>query len=81
MIFKYVLNFNIRKCLELPIKYYKLLTRVSQSLKEIIIIITFCMNCIREIPPEYLENCPVIDERYKVLFKLGSGRFSKYSFY
>ena len=49
------------------------------GLKEIIIIITFCMNCVRELPPEYIENCPVIDSRYKVLFKLGSGRFSKYS--
>ena len=48
------------------------------GLKEIIIIITFCMNCFRELPPEYIENCPVIDGRYKVLFKLGSGRFSKY---
>ena len=36
------------------------------------------MNCVRELPPEYIENCPVIDGRYKVLFKLGSGRFSKY---
>lgn len=36
------------------------------------------MNSARELPVEYLENCPVIDERYKVLFKLGSGRFSKY---
>lgn len=35
------------------------------------------MNPTRELPPEYLENCPIIDERYKVLFKLGSGRFSK----
>lgn len=39
------------------------------------------MNPIRELPAEYLENCPVIDERYKVLFKLGSGRFSKYLFF
>lgn len=37
------------------------------------------MKPTRELPPEYLENCPVIDERYKVLFKLGSGRFSKYT--
>lgn len=38
------------------------------------------MNFVRELPPDYLENCPVIDDRYKVLFKLGSGRFSKYLF-
>ena len=39
------------------------------------------MNCVREVPHEYLDNCPVIDDRYKVLFKLGSGRFSKYFIY
>lgn len=36
------------------------------------------MNFVRELPPEYLENCPTIDGKYKVLFKLGTGRFSKY---
>lgn len=36
------------------------------------------MKVVRELPPEYLENCPTIDEKYKVLFKLGTGRFSKY---
>jgi hypothetical protein len=36
------------------------------------------MNFLREFPPEYLDNCPVIDSKYKVLFKLGTGRFSKY---
>ena len=35
------------------------------------------MNCKRELPQEYLEMCPVIDEKYKVLFRLGVGRFSK----
>lgn len=45
--------------------------------KEIIIIICYCMKVVRELPPEYLENCPTIDEKYKVLFKLGTGRFSK----
>lgn len=39
------------------------------------------MNSIREVPPEYYDECPVIDEKYKVLFKLGTGRFSKYLFY
>ena len=37
------------------------------------------MNLLRELPPEYLENCPIIDEKYKVLFRLGTGRFSKYN--
>ena len=32
----------------------------------------------RELPPEYLDLCPIIDEKYRVVFKLGSGRFSKY---
>lgn len=36
------------------------------------------MKCMRELPPEYLELCPVIDEKYKVVFKLGCGRYSKY---
>lgn len=39
------------------------------------------MKIVRELPPEYLENCPTIDEKYKVLFKLGTGRFSKYSIF
>ena len=50
-------------------------------------IITICkpkfiisMNCMRELPPDYLDLCPTIDEKYKVVFKLGSGRFSKYFF-
>jgi hypothetical protein len=34
----------------------------------------------RELPAEYLDLCPVIDEKYRVVFKLGSGRFSKYFF-
>jgi hypothetical protein len=37
------------------------------------------MNLQREFPTDYLESCPVIDSKYKVLFKLGTGRFSKYS--
>jgi hypothetical protein len=36
------------------------------------------MNCLRELPDEYLDLCPVIDDKYRVLFKLGFGRFSKY---
>jgi hypothetical protein len=36
------------------------------------------MNCLRELPSEYIELCPAIDEKYRVLFKLGSGRFSQY---
>ena len=47
------------------------------EVKEIIIIIRFCMSIVRELPPEYLENCPTIDGKYKVLYKLGTGRFSK----
>lgn len=39
------------------------------------------MNIVRELPPEYLENCPTIDGKYKVLYKLGMGRFSKYKLY
>lgn len=35
------------------------------------------MNYLRDLPVEYLEHCPVIDGKYKVLFKLGTGRFSK----
>jgi len=35
------------------------------------------MNSMRELPNEYLELCPLIDEKYRVVFKLGSGRFSK----
>ena len=37
------------------------------------------MTCMRELPSEYLESCPVIDDKYRVLFRLGFGRFSKYS--
>lgn len=36
------------------------------------------MNWMRELPNEYLELCPIIDEKYRVLFKLGFGRFSMY---
>lgn len=36
------------------------------------------MQYMRDLPVEYLELCPTIDEKYKVLFKLGSGRYSKY---
>ena len=43
---------------------------------EFIIIVNF-MNSIREFPPEYVASRPVIDGKYKVLFKLGTGRFSK----
>mgnify|MGYP000894107137 FL=1 len=32
----------------------------------------------RELPNEYLDLCPIIDEKYRVVFKLGFGRFSKY---
>ena len=35
------------------------------------------MNSMRELPQEYLELCPTIDDKYRVVFKLGSGRFSK----
>ncbi len=35
------------------------------------------MNIVRELPPDYLVNCPTIDGKYKVLYKLGTGRFSK----
>lgn len=37
------------------------------------------MNIVRELPPDYLVNCPTIDGKYKVLYKLGTGRFSKYA--
>ncbi len=36
------------------------------------------MNGMRELPHEYLDLCPIIDEKYRVVFKLGTGRFSKY---
>jgi hypothetical protein len=36
------------------------------------------MNYTRDLPNEYLELCPIIDEKYKVVFKLGFGRFSQY---
>lgn len=36
------------------------------------------MNCLRELPSEYIDLCPTIDEKYRVLFKLGYGRFSQY---
>jgi len=36
------------------------------------------MNYVRDLPHEYLELCPIIDEKYKVVFKLGFGRFSQY---
>jgi hypothetical protein len=42
------------------------------------IFIILRMNCLRELPSDYLELCPVIDEKYRVLFKLGFGRFSQY---
>lgn len=32
----------------------------------------------RELPAEYLESCPIIDDKYRVLFRLGFGRFSTY---
>ena len=32
----------------------------------------------RELPHDYLDLCPIIDEKYRVVFKLGFGRFSKY---
>lgn len=35
------------------------------------------MNLMRELPQDYLDLCPVIDEKYRVVFKLGLGRFSK----
>lgn len=37
------------------------------------------MSSSRELPSEYLDLCPVIDDKYRVLFRLGFGRFSKYS--
>jgi hypothetical protein len=37
------------------------------------------MTCTRELPNEYLDLCPVIDDKYRVLFRLGFGRFSKYA--
>ena len=36
------------------------------------------MNCLRDLPQDYLDLCPLLDEKYKLLFKLGFGRFSKY---
>ena len=36
------------------------------------------MHFIRDLPFDYLDNCPTIDAKYKVMFKLGSGRYSKY---
>ena len=38
------------------------------------------MNLLRELPFEYIQNSPLIDDRYKLLFKLGTGRYSKYIF-
>lgn len=37
------------------------------------------MSSSRELPSEYLDLCPVIDDKYRVLFRLGFGRFSKYA--
>jgi hypothetical protein len=45
--------------------------------KEIIIKLVSKMNFLQDFPVEYMESCPVIDGKYKVLFKLGTGRFSK----
>lgn len=37
------------------------------------------MNYLRELPADYIDACPLIDGKYRVLFKLGVGRFSKYA--
>jgi hypothetical protein len=36
------------------------------------------MTCTRELANEYLHLCPFIDHKYRVLLRLGFGRFSKY---
>lgn len=37
------------------------------------------MSSSRELPSDYLDLCPVIDDKYRLLFRLGFGRFSKYT--
>jgi hypothetical protein len=32
----------------------------------------------KEYPLEFISNCTIIDDKYRVLFSLGSGRYSKY---